>query len=60
QNAWADVYRAAESTHAGVTSFSLMMGKSCVQNQVRNADSEESDSENYPPDTAPLTYGDRI
>ena len=37
-----------------------MMGKSCVQNQVRNADSEESDSEKYPPHTAPLTYGDRI
>ena len=26
-----------------------MMGKFCVQNQVRNADAEESDSEKYPP-----------
>jgi hypothetical protein len=36
------------------------MGKSCVQNQVRNADAEESDSKKYPPYTDPLTYGDRI
>jgi len=32
-----------------------MMGKFYVQNEVRNAEAEESDSEKYPPCTTPLT-----